>query len=705
MPDRRDVSQPTMLRQRAEDFLQKTSQAIGAMPVQDVQQLVHELLVSQIELEMQNEELRRTQQELEASRDRYSALYDFAPVGYLTLDRTGRILEANLTAARLLGTARGELLRQRLTDFIVPAAQDTFYRHRQQVVATHLPQACELAMQRQDGTAFFVRLESLDEPEKTGGALRWRTALSDITARKRAEEALVLQRDWLEVTLASIGDAVITTDTEHAITFLNRTAEALTGWTPQDALGRPIDEVFRIMHEDTRRAVKNPALSLLREGRLSELAPEAVLLTRHGSEIPIAGSGVFIRSSSGMLHGAVVVFRDITAQRHLEAQLRETQKMEAIGTLAGGIAHDFNNILQIILGFTELVQSMVAQASPAWQPLQHVLTAGQRAKELVQQMLAFSRHHAPQRQPLRLHLLLHETLQLLRAALPSTIDIRAFLNTTSGTVLANPAQLQQVLMNLASNADYAMRTTGGVLEVHLDEVDITPHGAVASPPLPSGPYLCLTIRDTGEGMTPEVMARIFEPFFTTKGPGEGTGLGLAVVYGIISRHEGTITVASTPGQGTTFTIYLPQVAEAPPVRDRLAEPLPTGTERLLFVDDEEALRICARETLVSLGYDVTVCTSSLEALAAFRATPLGFDLVITDQTMPAMTGETLVRELRHIRPDLPIILCTGYSPLIDAERAAVLGIEAFLLKPVESATLAHTIRQVLTRQKGAEGCI
>jgi two-component system, cell cycle sensor histidine kinase and response regulator CckA len=296
MPDRRDVSQPTMLRQRAEDFLQKTSQAIGAMPVQDVQQLVHELLVSQIELEMQNEELRRTQQELEASRDRYSALYDFAPVGYLTLDRTGRILEANLTAARLLGTARGELLRQRLTDFIVPAAQDTFYRHRQQVVATHLPQACELAMQRQDGTAFFVRLESLDEPEKTGGALRWRTALSDITARKRAEEALVLQRDWLEVTLASIGDAVITTDTEHAITFLNRTAEALTGWTPQDALGRPIDEVFRIMHEDTRRAVKNPALSLLREGRLSELAPEAVLLTRHGSEIPIAGSGVFIRS-------------------------------------------------------------------------------------------------------------------------------------------------------------------------------------------------------------------------------------------------------------------------------------------------------------------------------------------------------------------------------------------------------------------------
>jgi PAS domain S-box-containing protein len=331
-----------VLRQRAEDFLQKTSQDIGAMPVQDVQQLVHELQVYQIELEMQNEELRRTQQELETSRDRYSALYDFAPVGYLTLDRAGRILEANLTAARLLGVARGALLRQRLTDFIVPADQDTFYRHRQQVVATPMPQACELAMQRQDGTAFSVRLESLVEPEKAGGPLRWRTALSDITAQKRAEEALVLQRDWLEVTLASIGDAVITTDTQQAITFLNRAAEALTGWTARDALGRPLDEVFRLMHEDTRQAVDNPLLSVLREGRLSELAPQTVLLTRHGSEIPIADSGALIRSGSGMLHGAVVVFRDITAQRHLEAQLRETQKMEAIGTLAGGIAHDFN---------------------------------------------------------------------------------------------------------------------------------------------------------------------------------------------------------------------------------------------------------------------------------------------------------------------------------------------------------------------------
>ncbi len=676
------------------------------MPVQEVQKLVHELQVYQIELEMQNEELRRTQQELETSRGRYSALYDFAPVGYVTLDHDGVILEANLMAAGLLGTVRGSLIHQRLTDFIVPADQDTFHLHRQQA-ATHTPQACELAMRRQDDTVFFVRLESLIDLERAGGPPQWRTTLSDITERKRAEEALVQQRDWLEVTLASIGDAVITTDTKSAITFLNRAAEALTGWTTREALGHSIDEVFRIIHEDTRQAVENPVLHVLREGRLVELAPQTALVTRDGSEIPIADSGAPILSRNGVLHGAVVVFRDITAHRHLEAQLCEAQKMEAIGTLAGGIAHDFNNILAVIIGFTELARDEVSQSSPTWQFLQRVLTAGQRAKELVQQILTFSRHHEPHRQPLRLHLLIQETLQLLRAALPSTIDIRAFLNTTSGTVVANPTQLQQVLMNLVNNAAYVMRTTGGVLEVHLDEVDIPPASTAASPALPLGPSLRLTVRDTGAGMAPEVMARIFEPFFTTKGQGEGTGLGLAVAYGIIASHGGTITVASTPGQGTTFVIYLPRVAEEPlvegRVEGRIVELLSAGKERILFVDDEEALTNLAREMLGRLGYDVTVYTSGLDALAAFRAAPQDFDLVITDQTMPTMRGETLVRALRRIRPDIPVILCTGYSGLIDAGQAAALGIDALLMKPVETETFTHTVQQVFARRKGAEG--
>ena len=399
----------------------------------------------------------------------------------------------------------------------------------------------------------------------------------------------------------------------------------------------------------------------------------------------------------------MVVFRDITSHRHLEAQLRETQKMEAIGTLAGGIAHDFNNILAAIIGFSELAQDKVSRGTPTWQHLQEVLTAGHRAKDLVQQLLTFSRHNVPQRQPLRLHLLVHETLRLLRAILPSTIDIRAPLNTTSGMVLADPTQLQQVLMNLGSNAGYAMRTTGGVLEVVLDEVDLSPADPPPAPALLPGPYLRLTVRDSGSGMPPEVMARIFEPFFTTKEMGQGTGIGLAVVHGIVTSHGGAITVASTLGQGTTFAIHLPRIAAEPPVATPSEKQMPQGHERILFVDDEEAVTNVWGELLARMGYHATVYTSSPDALAAFRSAPHSFDLVITDQTMPHITGETLVGELRRIRSDIPVILCTGYNPLIDAERAAALGIDAFLLKPMVAEDLARNIRQVCARQREPKG--
>ena len=577
MPDHKQTSrQYSALRRRAEAFLQRTGQEIVAMSAQDIQQLVHELQVYQIELELQNEDLRQTQQELEASRDRYSALYDFAPIGYLTLDHDGGILEANLPAARMLGAERSHLRHTRLSDFIMPASQDTFYFHRRQTVATHTRQTCTLQIRRQDGAVFFGRLESLMASPGAGHPPQWHTALSDVTEQKQAEEALVQQRDWLEVTLASIGDAVITTDTSGAITFLNHAAEALTGWTTQEVLGRPIDDIFHLVHEHTRRLVESPVSRVLREGKRLELAPYTMLITRHGSEIPIAHSGAPIRSGSGTLHGAVVAFHDITLHKQLEAQLREAQKMEAVGVLAGGIAHDFNNILTAIIGFTTLARDEVLQTNPVWQHLQTVLTAGQRAKDLVQQILTFSRHNVPQRQPLRLSLLVDETLRLLRATLPSTIVIRTSCHTASDTVMANPTQIQQVLVNLGSNAAHAMQTTGGLFEVRLDEVEITPTNATAYPALPCGPYLLLTVRDTGAGMSPEVMARIFEPFYTTKGPREGTGMGLAVAHGIITSHEGAITVASRLGLGTTFAMYLPRIAAVSPVQVRSEEPLALG---------------------------------------------------------------------------------------------------------------------------------
>jgi signal transduction histidine kinase/ActR/RegA family two-component response regulator len=385
-------------------------------------------------------------------------------------------------------------------------------------------------------------------------------------------------------------------------------------------------------------------------------------------------------------------------QAQQEVERRQVQKMEAIGTLAGGIAHDFNNILTAILGYTELTLHNLSDPTRVQQNLQHVLAAGRRAKELVQQILTFSRESEPERKPIHIHLVVQEALKLLRASLPTTITIRQDIDEHAGTVLANPTQIHQVLLNLCANAAHAMRDTGGVLEVGLHALEGDTALAAHSPAPHPGPYMRLTVRDSGHGMPPEILARIFEPFFTTKGSGQGTGMGLAVVHGIVTSHGGEITVESTPGQGTTFAIYFPRLdtpAEAEPPSEG---PLPRGQGTILFIDDEDALARLAHEILLSLGYNVVVKTSSLEALEAFRLEPTRFDLVITDQTMPYMTGEGLGHALRRIRPDIPIILCTGFSHTMDEEKAAAQGLDAFLMKPLTAVDLSLTIQRVLAQR-------
>jgi signal transduction histidine kinase/CheY-like chemotaxis protein len=395
------------------------------------------------------------------------------------------------------------------------------------------------------------------------------------------------------------------------------------------------------------------------------------------------------------LSRVIVTAIDITERVRLEEQLRQSQKLEAIGTLAGGIAHDFNNTLFAMIGYTELAMGDIPQGSKPWQYLQEVLKAGTRAKKLVQQILAFSRKSSQERKPVQLRPLIQETLKMLRASLPTTIDIRQDISAEAGTVLADPTQLQQVLMNLCANAEHAMRETGGVLEVRADAVDIDADFASHHRDLQPGPYVRLMVRDTGHGIAPEIRERIFEPFFTTKKAGEGTGMGLAVVHGIVANHSGAITVQSTPGEGTVFTIYFPRIDETIESVTQPAEPIPHGEGCVLFVDDEDTLAQLGQIMLEHLGYHVVSKTSSIEALEAFRATPQRFDLVITDQTMPHMTGEALARELRDIRPDIPIILCTGFSHTANAERARALGIDAFCTKPFVARDLAVTVQQVL----------
>ncbi|GIX49425.1 MAG: histidine kinase [Candidatus Tectimicrobiota bacterium] len=487
---------------------------------------------------------------------------------------------------------------------------------------------------------------------------------------------------------ASIQGIVIHHD--YMIRFANPAAARIFGYDdPRQLLGQDVRR-FMAPHE-------RPRLEGYRDARLRG---EPVPSRFEWQGVRQDGTPIWLETVASVVtwEGQPAILGtllDISERKRLEAQLLQAQKMEAIGTLAGGIAHDFNNILAAILGYAELALFDVPEGSPLWCNVQEILTAGRRGRDLVRQILAFSRQRPPQRQPVRLRPLVQEALTLLRASLPSTVELRLRLEAEADTVLADPTQLQQVLMNLCTNAEHAMRPAGGVLEIGLDTVAVTPEFAAAHPPLRPGAHLRLRVRDSGCGMPPEVVSRIFDPFFTTKAPGEGTGMGLAVVHGIVTGHGGAITVESAPGQGTTFDVYLPPADPAPAAAAAAAEPLPQGRGRILFVDDEPALAQLGQELLSHLGYQVTAYTSSREALAAFRAAPQDFDLVITDQTMPQLTGEALVQELRRLRPDLPIILCTGFSHTLSEAKVAALGLQGFLYKPLVASELAAAVQRAL----------
>jgi PAS domain S-box-containing protein len=521
----------------------------------------------------------------------------------------------------------------------------------------------------------------------------FRNLQSELEERQRAEEALrqseAHYRALVEGSLQGI--AIVKRDGTRV--FANSALAHMLGYEgPEELIGRSI-AAHTPLHE----------LSRFQAAVEAHLQGEPVPLHDEYQAVKKDETRIWVErlASPMMLNGEAVILEayiDITERKRLEIQLRQAHKMQAIGTLAGGIAHDFNNILTAILGYAELAMEERQQDRVLGKYLQGVLTAGHRAKDLVQQILAFSRQTEHERTPMQVHLLVKEVLDLLRAALPSTIAIQPIIDPDAGSVLADPTQIHQVVLNLCTNAAHAMRETGGVIEVRLEPVDLPTDCTTGTADLKAGAYVRLTVRDTGHGMAPEIMERIFEPFFTTKNVGEGTGMGLAVVHGIVTSHGGAITVESAPEQGATFAVYLPRLVAPTTSTVDIEESLPGGCERLLFVDDEVALVHLWQTALEHLGYSVVVCTSSLKALDVFHAAPQSFDLVITDYTMPTMTGEVLAHELRRIRPDIPIILYTGFSDTTVAERARALGIDAFVLKPVRVRDLNLAIRQVLAQR-------
>jgi hypothetical protein len=526
--------------------------------------------------------------------------------------------------------------------------------------------------------------------------------------KHKADRQIREQREWLRVMLTSIGDAVIAADADSRITFVNRAAESVTGWSAGEAVGRPIDSVFRLIDEQAGDPPKETVASVLGEdGTISPTSYNA-LVTRNGRRVPIENSAAPILDSAGQVIGEVIVFRDVTERRQaeeerqsLKSRLHQAQKLEAIGTLAGGIAHDFNNILAAILGYTELALEELPQNSSSPKHLRHVLNAVHRAKDLIGQILVFSRQgEAHAREPVFVAPVVKEALRLLRATLPTTIEIRQNISREPHMVLGDPSQLHQIILNLCANAAHAMRESGGVLEITLGRIELDAASVGEYQGLRPGSFVKLTVSDTGQGMDSATLDRIFEPYFTTKRFGEGSGLGLAVVHGIVRRHEGDISVRSEPGKGATFEILLPGIADSPKHMQVGLSPVPRGTERILVVDDEAPLAALSQRLLALLGYRVTALSSSLEALDLFRSDPHGFDLVITDYTMPHMTGVSLAKQMMEVRPDIPVILCTGYTEMIDEATAREIGIRAFVMKPVAQRDIAALIRGILDEQPG-----
>jgi len=379
-----------------------------------------------------------------------------------------------------------------------------------------------------------------------------------------------------------------------------------------------------------------------------------------------------------------------------ERQLQQVMKLQAIGTLAGGIAHDFNNILFPIVGYTELTMDDIPEDSQARQNLEEILKATSRAKELVQQILTFSRQNGQERKPLKVQSLIKEAVKLLRATIPSSIEIECNVDEFCGLIKGDPTQIHQIIMNLCTNAYHAMQETGGKLEVGLKETDISYEQSVERVGMKVGKHIELLVKDSGHGMDPQVRERIFEPYYTTKKQGKGTGLGLSVIHGIVKNHGGDITVSSQPGKGSSFKVYLPiieEVEEEPQTDEPLIEI--KGKERILLIDDEQQIIDIERQILERLGYIVTSTTDSQEALEEFAAQPDHFDLVITDMTMPKMTGDQLAQRIMDIKPQIPVILCTGFNETISEEKALAMGIDKFVMKPVVKEELASTIRKVL----------
>ncbi|MCP5051384.1 MAG: PAS domain S-box protein [bacterium] len=531
-----------------------------------------------------------------------------------------------------------------------------------------------------------------------------RQLTQEIAERQKAELGILASEKKFKSVIEKFVDGVTLVDEKGSIIEWNLAQEKIYGVNRPKVIGKKIWDL-QLEHEPHETHEPGSKEGKKNGGTIKRLwqnfletgdnpfrdGPRATRIKRADGKLRDVQQLYFsIVIEGGVMVG--VTTQDITKQLALEKQLVQGQKMEAVGTLAGGIAHDFNNILAGIMGYTDLAIRKTDKKAPIQKYLKQVLTASKRATDLVKQILTFSRLDQKEKEPLRLSSVLKEALKFLRSSLPTTIEIVSNIKARDCFVLADPTQLHQVIMNLCTNAGHAMKENGGILEVSLVEETVE-DGLYKE--LSTGPHVRLTVRDTGYGIKPELIDKIFDPFFTTKEVDEGTGMGLSVVHRIIENHKGNISVNSKEGEGTTFSILLPMVQEVVTGDETPEEDLPRGSERILLVDDDVPLANAEKALLEELGYNVTAVTGSVEAFEIFQKTPGRFDFIITDYTMPRMTGTQFIAKIRDIRPEIPIILWTGHNQVLTPEKAGALGIGEVMMKPIDLGHIAKSIRRLL----------